>query len=602
MQNIQGFMLINIYALLLILATSIIFFSKKRLKQVEDELYKKFLIANIFISISGLFLGLIVSPILPYDEMIISIFNKLYLISLMFWIYILTFYTTYISLKNNSNVKKYNKIFDIISIISVILILILPIKVSITSRGGAVSTGPAILFTYTMFGIGFIIQLCALISNYKHLKNKKYIPLYLLILFGSIILIVQIINPALNYIINPALIFIAFIMYHTIENPDIKTIEEIHRAKEISDNANEEKTMFLYNMTSNIRSIAKDINTSADNILDETDNKKVNMEVINDSARDIKGNAAKFTTMTNEVFDISNIDSAGIKVYNSKYNIKILLKEINQRYKNKANAKDLKFITNIASDLPEYLYGDSVSLKKVLTILLDNSIKYTEKGYIEFDVNTIIKNNIVRLIITIEDSGKGMTAEELNKSFIKTNQKDEKDNISNNLYNVKRLITLMNGAIIPNSIYNNGTTMKIVLDQRYKERQDNLDKYEDIIDKKRVLLIDDNENSEKLFKKILNNTNIEIVRVKLGKEGLDKIRNKEKYDLILLDEEMSPLDGHEVMRKLKQIVGFNTKVILLTKTNKYDYDDEYKEEGFIDYLIKSSKKELIKNKINKYLK
>ena len=391
-------------------------------------------------------------------------------------------------------------------------------------------------------------------------------------------------------------------MYFTIENPDIKTIEEIHRAKEISDNANEEKTMFLYNMTSNIRSIAKDINTSADNILDETDNKKVNMEVINDSARDIKGNAAKFTTMTNEVFDISNIDSAGIKVYNSKYNIKILLKEINQRYKNKANAKDLKFITNIASDLPEYLYGDSVSLKKVLTILLDNSIKYTEKGYIEFDVNTIIKNNIVRLIITIEDSGKGMTAEELNKSFIKTNQKDESDNISNNLYNAKRLITLMNGAIIPNSIYNNGTTMKIVLDQKYVEEQDDLDKYEDMIDKKKILLIDDNENSEKLIKKILNNTNIEIVSVKLGKEGLDKIRNKEKYDLILLDEEMSPLGGHEVMRKLKQIAGFNTKVILLTKTNKYDYDDEYIEEGFADYLIKSSKKELIKNKINKYLK
>ena len=186
-----------------------------------------------------------------------------------------------------------------------------------------------------------------------------------------------------------------------------------------------------------------------------------------------------------------------------------------------------------------------------------------------------------------------MTAEELNKSFIKTNQKDERDNISNNLYNAKRLITLMNGAIIPNSIYNNGTTMKIVLDQKYVEEQDDLDKYEDMIDKKKILLIDDNENSEKLIKKILNNTNIEIVSVKLGKEGLDKIRNKEKYDLVLLD---------EVMRKLKQIAGFNTKVILLTKTNKYDYDDEYIEEGFADYLIKSSKKELIKNKINKYLK
>lgn len=601
MQNIQGFMLINIYALLLILATSIMFFSKKRLKQMEDELYRKFLIANIFISISGLFLGLIVSPVLPYDELIISIFNKLYLISLMFWIYILTFYTAYISLKNK-NTKKYNKIFNITSIASTLLIIILPIKVNITSSGGAISTGPAIIFTYTMFGIGFIIQICSLISNYRHLKNKKYIPLYLLILFGSIILIIQIISPALNYIINPALIFIAFIMYHTIENPDIKIIEEIHKAKEISDTANEEKTMFLYNMTSNIRSIAKDINTSADNILDETDNKKVNIEAINNSARDIKGNAAKFTTMTNEVFDISNIDSASIKVYNNKYNIKLLLKEINQRYKNNATTKGLKFITNIASDLPEYLYGDSVSLKKVLTILLDNSIKYTEKGYIEFTVNTIIKNNIVRLIITIEDSGMGMTAEELNKAFKKTNQKDEKYNINNNLYNVKRLITLMNGAIIPSSIYNNGTTMKIVLDQKYEEEKDDLNKYEDMVDKKKVLLIDDNENSEKLLKKIFNNTNVEIIGVRLGKEGLDKIRNKEKYDLILLDEEMEPLDGHEIMKKLKQITGFNTKVILLTKKNKYEYDNEYLEEGFIDYLIKSSKKDLIKNRINKYLK
>ena len=118
-------------------------------------------------------------------------------------------------------------------------------------------------------------------------------------------------------------------------------------------------------------------------------------------------------------------------------------------------------------------------------------------------------------------------------------------------------------------------------------------------------VIDSDVQNEKIFIPEIMDTFpriIEIVSVKLGKEGLDKIRNKEKYDLILLDEEMSPLGGHEVMRKLKQIAGFNTKVILLTKTNKYDYDDEYIEEGFADYLIKSSKKELIKNKINKYLK
>ena len=96
MQNVQGFLLINIYALLLIVATSTIFFGKQRLRQVEDELYKKFLIANIFMSISGLLLGFIVSPIFPFDEKVTVIFNKLYLISLMFWIYILTFYIEYV--------------------------------------------------------------------------------------------------------------------------------------------------------------------------------------------------------------------------------------------------------------------------------------------------------------------------------------------------------------------------------------------------------------------------------------------------------------------------------------------------------------------------
>ena len=73
------------------------------------------------------------------------------------------------------------------------------------------------------------------------------------------------------------------------------------------------------------------------------------------------------------------------------------------------------------------------------------------------------------------------------------------------------------------------------------------------------------------------------------------------YDLILLDEELEPQNGHIIMRKLLEIRNFNTKVILLTKDNKYDYDDSYLQEGFTDYIIKSSDKEEILNKMNKYL-
>ena len=576
----------------------ITFFSKSNIKTKETRLYGILLLITFFGTFIDIFSFILFKLEFDVNSFLYKFFAKGMLVYFIAWIFIFTEYIYEIS---NKSILRFNiKLYKIVFALSSILVILIPIKFKKTPSA-IYPSGIGVNVTYFLVGLLLLVSLILSFENIKEKNKKKYIPIFLVITMLASATLVQKFFPD-SFLINFSLAIVVSVMYFTIENPDIKTIEEIHRAKEISDNANEEKTMFLYNMTSNIRSIAKDINTSADNILDETDNKKVNMEVINDSARDIKGNAAKFTTMTNEVFDISNIDSAGIKVYNSKYNIKILLKEINQRYKNKANAKDLKFITNIASDLPEYLYGDSVSLKKVLTILLDNSIKYTNNGYIEFNINTIIKGDIARLIISVEDSGIGMKAEDINKIFTKKQEREDNHNLNNNLYNAKRLITLMNGAIIPNSIYNNGTTMKIVLDQKYVEEQDDLDKYEDMIDKKKILLIDDNENSEKLIKKILNNTNIEIVSVKLGKEGLDKIRNKEKYDLILLDEEMSPLGGHEVMRKLKQIAGFNTKVILLTKTNKYDYDDEYIEEGFADYLIKSSKKELIKNKINKYLK
>lgn len=110
------------------------------------------------------------------------------------------------------------------------------------------------------------------------------------------------------------------------------------------------------------------------------------------------------------------------------------------------------------------------------------------------------------------------------------------------------------------------------------------------------------KNNEKLLNKILSETNIELSIAKTGKEGLEKIRSKEKYDLILLDEEIKPQDGHIIMKKLLMIRNFNTKVILLTRDNKYEYDDEYLHEGFTDYIMKSSIKEEILNKINKYLK
>ena len=253
---------------------------------------------------------------------------------------------------------------------------------------------------------------------------------------GLVVMIIQKQHPEL-LLMTSMETFIVFLMYHTIENPDMQIIEEVHRAKEISDNANEEKSMFLYNMTNEIRGITKDIDYSADNILEEVDNKKVDVLNIGNSAREIKNNTAKFTTMTNEILDISQMDS-NIKIYNDKYNVKIIIKELVQIYKKKAEDKGISFRTNIASDIPPYLYGDSMGLKKALSIILDNSVKYTSSGFIDFDVSTIIKRDIARLVITVEDSGSGIKAEDLNKIFNKKVNDNERLNIKYNLYNAKK--------------------------------------------------------------------------------------------------------------------------------------------------------------------
>ena len=589
---------INILNLFMIIMLNIFYFSKPRIKRIEHSIFARLIVFSLFGSIFGLSFG-IVTTLSNSVNVFANLLEKTYTIIILDWLLLLSFYTYAISeKKENSVIKKTNNI-DLLLYLSILLYFI-PINLEVIDKKIMVD-GPLIYLTYVVGAIFTIFNIVLVLKNYKNIKEKKYIPIYSTIILTTIFIFVQTINPDFNYLNSLLGMIIGYLMYFTIENPDMKMLEEVHRAKEISDNANEEKTLFLYNMTNDIRSIIKDIDDSADCILDEIDNKKVDKELIKETARDIKSSTAKFTTMTNEILDISSIDTSSIKVYNNKYNIKLLLKQLITSYKEKCKDKELTFRSNIDTTLPQYLYGDSVSLKKVIDILLENSYKYTEKGFIELSVNTIIKNDIARLIITVEDSGTGMKIEELNKA-INTKKEEDSTNLNNSLYNAKKLITLMNGTIVPSSTYGSGTSIKIILDQKVYEEKSKTSKYNKELDKKRILLVDDNIASQKLFTKILSNTNIELDIVSLGKECLDKIRNKEKYDLILLDEEMKPLSGIEVITKLKNIKNFNTKVILLTKNNDYEYNEDYLKYGFIDYILKPLDKTKVLDKIGKYLK
>ena len=589
----------TIYSLFYSLLINIVYFSSKRLRSIENKIFEKIMLTNfvgVLLAIGSYF------TIKNIDrfELLNTFVSKGYIVYLLTWLTLFSVYIFVISIKDGkdkkSAVNKIINLFGILYLIFLIIIIIKPLYYH-NINGAIYSYGPSANVMYIVSIVYITVWLIRLSTNIKRIRDKKYLPIFAFMGLGLVVMIIQKQHPEL-LLMTSMETFIVFLMYHTIENPDMQIIEEVHRAKEISDNANEEKTMFLYNMTNEIRGITRDINKEADIILDETDNKKIDIEVIDNSAREIKGSTARFTTMTNEILDVSNMDGASIRVYDEKYNIRLILDSLISIYKKKCNSKNISFRSNISSDIPKYLYGDGINLKKILDILLDNSVKYTDNGYVELDVNTITKNDMVRLIINIEDSGIGIDSEKLGSLFVnKKDYKEDNYDLNDTLYNVKKIITMMGGTIIPNSTYGKGTNMKIILDQKLVIDNNKLDEYEKRIDKKDILYVG---SDGKLINKLLKGKEVDLEIIELGKEALDKIRGNKKYDLILLEDDIKPLSGLIIMKKLFMIKSFNTKVILLTKNN--EYKDSYKEYGFSDVILKPIDEEIFNNIIDKYLK
>ena len=593
--NTGKFFIFN--ALVYIILLMFIYFSKRRYKSKENKIYSILIITSFI----GVLLELgcrLTIPLLNEIPKTTFLITKLYLVYLLTWVTLLSLYT-FIIVNNPQSKFKHTKISIIITyIINIIIIFYLPINYY--NDGELIYTyGLSVYWVYIVSFVYIIISIINILLSKTNLKDKKLIPIIAFIIIGTITTIIQLINPGM-LLATSMETFVTVLMYFTIENPDMKMLEEVNKAKKISDNANQEKSMFLFNMTKEIRNISRNIDDHADNILSEVSKEETNIENIGDNAREIKYDISKFNTMTNDILDISNIDASNIKIYNTKFNIKLIIKGLVSIYKEKCQEKGLEFRTDIASDIPEYLYGDSINLKKVMITLLDNAIKYTNNGYVELSVNFVKKLDICRLIISIEDSGIGIKTEELDTIFYKKKEELNRNNLKNNLYTAKKIITMMEGTIIANSDYNKGTTMKIVLDAKIVPTKENV--YIKEYDNKKILLVDDSETCEKIIKKILRGSNITIERTEYGKYCLDKIRRKEKYDLILIKDELKPLDGYTIMTKLQEIRNFNIPCILLTKNTNVEYDDSYQKYGFKDYIIKSNDKNKILNTLDKYLK
>lgn len=580
---------VAICCLIFLLIITVVFFTKPKINKLENKSFSWLLVLNMI----GLILQILSYILINnypnfqntiYYIIIIRAIFCYYVLWELFFVYYITIISFSLNEQENrlKNIKKIT-IFFVIGLFIAVQTLILPIKIT-EINGLYYPAGSAMTFMAIGVLYGVLIILYCIVKNFKHILDIKYLPLLFYIVFGSISIMWQMSDPRL-LLITPIESLVLFLMYFTIENPDMKLLTEMHEAKEISDNANEEKTLFLYNMTQEIRTTTKNIDAEADIIIDSDD-----IDTDKESARNIKGETSKFRMMTNDILDVSAIDSSKVKIYNTSYSIKMLLRTIISSYNEICKNKNIEFRTNIEHNIPESLYGDNINLKKVLKELLDYSVKSTSKGYIELNINTIIKNDIARLIITIEDSSMGLKSSVLERITI-----DNKEFSS-----VYKLITLMNGTMVITSNYGTGNKIKIILDQKIEPSISIEEKkYQSILDNKKILIIDNTESTIKVIEKLLKESNIDIDYSLNGKDAYNKIKTRNRYDLILLDEDLNMMTGVELLNYLKKIRNFNIPVILLSKDNKYEYNEEYLNMGFTDILIKPIKKTSLLECINK---
>ena len=549
---------------------TIMFFSKKRIQTLENKIYSYLIISNLI----GVVLGVsCYTSILHRDAFPIlnDFISKALLIYYLTWISFFTAYTFVISYSKKesdkeSKEKYFKNIFNILTVIYVVIaILVFILPLNYFSKGTiAYSFGPSANLLYILIPVYICICLIEMFKNFKEIKNKKYLPLFAFIIIGTVVMIIQKLNPGL-LLMTSMETFVTFLMYFTIENPDIKMIEELTKTKSLVEKSNNDKSIFIFNTTQQIRHPLNMIEQRTEQLLEDELNDDEKEKVI-----DIRNAQQRIAYILRGVMDVSTIDAKNIKIVKNQYKVANLLTEITLRSKQEATEKGLEFRTNFDEAIPEMLYGDSIRLKQIINALISNAIKYTKEGFVELNVNSIVSFDVCRLVVSVKDSGIGVNAEDINKLFqSKTDENDISDKVdeSNVTLDVaKKMVNLIGGTITVRSEKNKGSEFTLIVDQKIASSNDKIDniinEYKKLEDKIKILLVDDNEEERILLTKKLGGIS-KLTIAKNGEECLKRIRNKEKYDVLLIKESMEKLDAYQTIKKAKILEFVPDKIIVL---------------------------------------
>lgn len=571
-------------AFLLSFVLLVIYFSKKRVHLLENSIYI-LMIFSILMD-SALVSLLFYNYYTNYNASLVSLLNKLDYVFLIIWSSSLMLYIFVITYKERKRFKRLlKKVSTSVIVLDIIMfVVVFNSKIDLIIKDSIHQTaqGEAVILSIIFCLFYILVSLLIVLFNLKKI-NIKHLPVFVIIFTAILIAILFSVNPYL-IIISIGLTIDNFIMYFTIENPDIKLINELELAKDNLENANLVKSEFLRSMSHEIRTPMNQIIGCASVIEMEDNLSEESKDVLND----LVNSTNSLLDVCNGIINVSQIESGNVDILISGYNPKEVIEDIINLNKKRLTNKDVEIVSNY-SELPDVVYGDKDKVKQIVSNLLSNAIKYTDKGKIEVSVSSSVKKDKCDIEIVVKDTGKGISEENIDLIFNKFGKLEKNSDtlgLGLGLFITKNLVNILGGNISVTSELGKGSEFKVILHESLVDTSTKLD-----LSSVNIMIIHSSNMIRAFLKNSIMKYEIKVNDFSNGVEAIKELKRVD-YDVVIIDKYISDVKLEELVRTIKDISS-NIKIMVIGNEENIDYVDMFvSEELDINDIINNIKKAL----------